>query len=230
MAGKNKLKKFAEVTSFPNVLEAFAFEDGLLHLNEREKVRMRGQWASRFFGNSHPICLELACGKGEYTLGLAKLYSHRNFIGMDIKGNRIWKGARQAIRNEMANVGFLRSRIEFVNHYFVQGEVSEIWIIFPDPFLKSRDEQRRLTSEPFLDRYRDLLKDQSVLHLKTDSDELFEFTQHSIDMHDNFTLEQVISDIDRQVRSDELAIQTYYEKKHLKNGKTIKYVQARFRQ
>src|SRR5690606_10420911 len=115
------------------------------------------------------------------ALGLARLYPDRNFIGMDIKGNRIWKGAGEALRHEMSNVGFLRSRIEFVNHYFAEDEVSEIWIIFPDPFLKSRDEQRRLTSEPFLDRYRDLLKDQSVLHLKTDSEVLFEFTQTSID-------------------------------------------------
>lgn len=228
MAGKNKLKKFAEVTAFPNVLEAFAFEDGLLHLNESEKVRMKGQWGTRFFGSSHPICLELACGKGEYTLGLARLYPDRNYIGMDIKGNRIWKGAGEALRHQLTNVGFLRSRIEFVNHYFAEDEISEIWIIFPDPFLRSRDEQRRLTSEPFLDRYRDLLKDQSVLHLKTDSDALFEFSLSSIDAHENFTLELVKPDIDRLPRTDELAIKTYYEKKHLENGKTIKYIQARF--
>lgn len=98
MAGKNKLRQFAEVTSFPNVLEAFSFDDGYLHLNEDEKIQMKGLWASEFFGNDHPVCLELACGKGEYTLGLARLYPQCNFVGVDIKGNRIWKGAREALQ------------------------------------------------------------------------------------------------------------------------------------
>ncbi len=229
MAGKYKLRQFAEVTSFPNVLEAFDFEDGLLNISRDKQVRMKGAWRDRFFGNDHPLCLELACGKGEYSVGLARLYPHRNFVGVDIKGNRIWKGASEAIHHNLANVGFLRSRIEFINHYFSQEEVSEIWIVFPDPFLRYRDHKRRLTSRPFLDRYRDLLKDQSILHLKTDSEELYRYTLSTIEAHENFTLEIAESDIDQHPRSEELAIRTYYEKQHIGNGKTIKYIRARFR-
>lgn len=228
MAGKNKLKKFAEITSFPNVLEAFTFEDGLLHINDREMVRMKGQWGADFFGNSGPICLELACGKGEYSIGLAKLHPDRNYIGMDIKGNRIWRGARHALENELSNVGFLRSRIEFINHYFAEDEIAEIWIVFPDPFLRARDENRRLTSIPFLDRYGDLLRNGAKLHLKTDSQELFDFTLETIQEHPQFRLESVIPDVDLSERSPELSIQTFYERKHLRDGKSIKYIRAHF--
>lgn len=228
MAGKNKLRQFAEVTSFPNVLEAFDFEDGLLNVSEVEKVHIKGEWASRFFGNNHPLCLELACGKGEYSVGLAELYPQRNYIGMDIKGNRIWKGASEAILHNLDNVGFLRSRIEFINHYFMKEEVSEIWIVFPDPFLRYRDENRRLTSRPFLDRYRDLLASQSALHLKTDSTELFRYTISAIEDHENYTLEEAEDDIDQNPRNEELSIRTHYEKQHMEDGKTIKYIRARF--
>lgn len=229
MAGKSKLKQFAEVTSFPNVLEAFTFDDGWLNINEEDKVRLKGQWATSFFNNEQPVSLELACGKGEYSLGLARLNPERNYIGMDIKGNRIWKGAREAINQELTNVGFLRSRIEFINDYFDEDEVSEMWIVFPDPFLRCRDENRRLTSRPFLDRYRDLLANQSTLHLKTDSEELFQFTIRSIEQHENFSLDDFDPDIDRSIRSEELAIKTYYELQHIEEGKSIKYIRARFR-
>ena len=227
MSAKGKLKKFAAITSFPNVLEAFTFDDGYLHADVNEKVKMQGKWGSQFFGNDHPLCLELCCGKGEYTLGLAELYPERNHIGMDIKGNRIWKGARKAIKNNMNNVGFLRSRIEFIDVYFDKDEVSEIWIIFPDPFLKSRDANRRLTSKPFLDRYLKVMKDGGYLHLKTDSDVLYEYTLNSIDQHENYQIEFHDPDIDHTPRSEEMAIKTYYEKQHLQNQKKIKYIRAR---
>lgn len=228
MAGKGKLRKFAEITSFPNVLEAFTFDDGYLHADEDSKILMKGKWRTEFFKNDRSLCLELACGKGEYALGLGALYPDRNFVGVDIKGNRIWKGARRAIREDMDNIGFLRSRIEFLNVYFAQDEVSEIWIVFPDPFLKTRDTNRRLTSGPFLDRYRDVLQDQALLHLKTDSDELYEYTLESIGQHPNYDIVTHDPDIDCEMRSDELAIRTYYEKQHMEQGKKIKYVQARF--
>ena len=228
MAGKNKLRRFAEITSLPNVLEAFTFDDGLLNINDSEKIRLKGQWGEAFFNNSHPIGLELACGKGEYTLGLGQMYPYRNYIGMDIKGNRIWKGAREAIQTGLNNVGFLRSRIEFINHYFDEDEISEIWIIFPDPFLRLRDVKRRLTSMPFLDRYTRLLIDGALLHLKTDSDELFEFSQKTIHAHPHFSLIEVNEDVDRFGRSDEMAIRTYYEDMHLQEGKSIKYIRAQF--
>jgi len=222
-----KLKKFADITSFPNVMEAFTFGDGLLHADMNKKVKMKGRWSSHFFGNGHPLCLELACGKGEYTIGLAGLYPARNFIGMDVKGTRIWKGARQAFERNMQNVGFLRSRIEFIDTYFDKGEVAEIWIVFPDPFLKPRDENRRLTAQPFLDRYLHVLENGANLHLKTDSDELYEFTLDSIDQHANYQIEFHEADIDRSPRSEELAIKSFYEKQHLKNHKKIKYIRAR---
>lgn len=228
MAGKGKLKKFAEITSFPNVLEAFTFDDGYLHADADQKIRIKGNWATQFFESNHPLCLELACGKGEYALGLAQLYPDRNFVGVDIKGNRIWKGARRAIRESHDNVGFLRSRIEFINTYFEENEVSEIWIVFPDPFLRTRDANRRLTSGPFLDRYRDLLQDQASVHLKTDSDVLYEYTLESIGQHPHFDIITHNPDIDREIRSEELAIQTFYEKQHLAEGKKIKYIKARF--
>lgn len=228
MAGKGKLKKFAEITSFPNVLEAFTFDDGYLHADEDTRIRIKGKWKREFFKNDRSLCLELACGKGEYALGLGALYPDRNFIGVDIKGNRIWKGARRAIREGLDNVGFLRSRIEFINMYFVQDEVSEIWIVFPDPFLKIRDTNRRLTSGPFLDRYRGLLQDQALIHLKTDSDELYEYSLESIGNHPNYDIVTHNPDIDLKERSEELAIRTFYEKQHLEKGKKIKYIQAQF--
>lgn len=226
MAGKQKLKKFAELTSFPNVLEAFTYDDGYLHANAIEKVLMTGSWASQFFKNDHPLTLELGCGKGEYSTGLAKLYPSQNFIGVDIKGNRLWTGAYYAIDNEIDNVGFLRSKIEFIDSYFEEDEVSGIWIIFPDPFLKSRDMNRRLTSQPFLDKYCKILRNGSHLHLKTDSEELYDFTLKSIAQHENFRVVVENSDIDRSPRSDELAIKTFYEKQHIRDGKKIRYIRC----
>lgn len=227
MAGKRKLKKFADVTSFSNVLEAFTYDEGYLHVSADERIQIKGLWSSRFFKNENPIHLELACGKGEYTLGLADLYPDRNYVGIDIKGNRIWTGAKRALHDEVENVGFLRSRIEFLESYFEEDEASEIWIIFPDPFLKSKDENRRLTSVPFLDRYRKVLKNGSLLHLKTDNEPLYMYTLESIEAHDDFKIEYKNPDIDRSARSEELAIKTYYEKQHLKDGRKIKYIRAR---
>ncbi|MBY5957822.1 tRNA (guanosine(46)-N7)-methyltransferase TrmB [Membranicola marinus] len=229
MSGKGKLKKFAEITSFPNVLEAFTFENGYLNADAETKVYIKGKWGTDFFDEDRPISLELACGKGEYTVGLARLFPGRNFVGVDIKGNRIWKGARQAIRENLDNAGFLRSRIEFLSTYFAPDEVAEIWIIFPDPFLRLRDSNRRLTSSEFLDRYKEVLKDGALIHLKTDSDELYEYSLESISRHPHFEMVTSSADIDQVERSVELSIRTYYEQQHLAAGKKIKYIRARFR-
>lgn len=227
MSRKNKLQKFAEISAFSNVLEAFTFEDGYLHANPDEKVKYTGNWSREFFKNENPLFLELACGKGEYTLGLSALYPDRNFIGMDIKGNRIWKGAKRALQEERKNVGFVRSRIEFITSYFGSEEIDGIWITFPDPFLKERDERRRLTSPEFLDRYTEILKDGGRLHLKTDDDQLYYFSLETLQAHPAYRIEAYSPDIYKSSQTPpELEIRTFYEQQHLTDGKTIKYIRA----
>ncbi|MCH8332105.1 MAG: tRNA (guanosine(46)-N7)-methyltransferase TrmB, partial [Bacteroidetes bacterium] len=163
MKGK-KIKRFAEISTFPNVHEHTQFSD------ERENG-MRGNW-SEVFDNNNPIVLELACGKGEYTLALSELFPEKNIIGIDIKGNRIWKGAKTALDKNIKNVAFLRIEIEKLSLYFEKEEVDEIWITFPDPFLKKSKSKKRLTSPRFLGVFRRVLKRNGLVHLKTDSDVL----------------------------------------------------------
>lgn len=214
---KNKLKRFQEIGEFSNVIELSDFDS--------DEEKPRGRWHDDVFGNDNPITLELACGKGEYTLGLAHLNPDRNYVGIDIKGARIWKGAKRALQREMNNVRFLRIYIDHLAEYFSPGEVDEIWITFPDPYLKPSNSSKRLTSPKFLEIYRKVLKPGAHIHLKTDSDSLFDFTQKVVEseeliLHD--LVENVYED-----RPDEIVlttIQTFYEKSHLEEGRTIHYI------
>jgi len=224
--GKNKLKKFSDLRSIPNVYENFNPEDHYLTNGEDEKVEMKGKWRSDFFKNENPIVLELACGKGEYSIGLAQMYPHKNFIGVDIKGARIWNGANQAIEENLNNVAFLRTRIELITDYFEKNEIDEIWIIFPDPFLKKSKSNRRLTSNAFINKYREILKPSGLIHLKTDSPQLYDFTLETISKDDKCVINYQNDNIYAiDLAYKELIIKTYYEKSHLEDGRTIKYVQ-----
>jgi tRNA (guanine-N7-)-methyltransferase len=183
---------------------------------------MKGRWNELFFKNDHPVVLELGCGKGEYTLGLAQLFPGKNFIGIDIKGARMWQGAKQALEKRLANVAFLRTHIELVNHFFAPGEVSEIWITFPDP--QMRKVSKRMTSARFMKLYREILNDNGVVHLKTDSHFMFAYTCEMIRAND-FPVEVETDDLYHSGFADEiLSIQTFYEQQWLERGLSIKYI------
>lgn len=224
--GKDKLKRFAEVAEFPNVLEP-TWDDAY-----NNEYPLKGKWAKDFFKNDNPIVLELACGGGEYTVGLAQLHPDKNFMGIDIKGNRIWKGAKIALETGLNNVGFLRTRIDFIENFFTENEISEIWITFPDPQREKNRARKRLTNSMFLGRYRKFLAKNGKLRLKTDSTFLYEFTKEII-ATENLTALVDSNDIynklcpaqPESILTKELAIKTYYEKKWLKEGKLIKYLE-----
>jgi tRNA (guanine-N7-)-methyltransferase len=223
MGRKNKLKRFADVATFPNVFELTGREEFLVSNGEGEARDMKGKWAREYFRNNHPLILELACGKGEYTLALASRDPSHNFIGVDIKGARIWKGARRGLEDKVLNAAFLRTRIEFIEHYFAPGEVESIWITFPDPFEGKTN--RRLTSSPFLDRYRKILKPGGTINLKTDSELLYEFTLEVIHADPQCNLIYNNADIYNGPLYDPILEQkTYYELKHLAGGKKITYI------
>lgn len=229
MAARNKLQKFAEIVSFPNVYENYnPKQPGLVGINH-QPVDLKGKWKSHF-KNDHPIVLELACGRGEYSLGLGEMYPRRNFIGVDVKGARIWKGAKMALDAKMDNVAFLRTRIEQINLFFAKDEVDEIWITFPDPFLKDSKENRRLTSPNFLKRYKDFLKPKGLINLKTDSPELYEYTKGVLEADDQIEVVYDNDDIySKELVFPELELKTYYEKSHLLDGRLIKFIRFRFR-
>ncbi|WP_353127788.1 tRNA (guanosine(46)-N7)-methyltransferase TrmB [Parapedobacter pyrenivorans] len=209
--GKDKLKKFAEISTFANVLQ---LEEG---------KPKKGQWAFSQFGNERPIVLELACGKGEYTVNMAKLFPDKNFIGIDYKGNRIWRGAKTALEEGLANVAFLRIQIETILDYFASGEVSEIWITFPDPQPQQSREKKRLTNPAFLNVYQQILVPNGIMHLKTDNDGLYAYTIEKLAELELPVYSQT-TDLYRSDLVDEvLAIKTYYEKKYLQ-VKNINYV------
>ncbi len=214
--GKDKLRRFAEITAFENVIE---LEDG--------KV-LKGHWAENHFKNNNPLILELGCGKGEYTVNLARLYPDINFIGIDYKGNRIWRGAKTALEENISNVAFLRIQIENLLDYFSENEVSEIWITFPDPQPQISREKKRLTSIRFLDMYKNVLKKGGPVHLKTDSDLLYIFTASKINELSLIT-QISTNDLYKSSFADEiLSIKTYYEKKYLANDKNINYLKFSF--
>ena len=226
MGKKNKLKKFAEVASFPNVYENMDPKEPALMGAEETLVDLKSKWKSDHFGNDHPITLELACGGGEYTLELAERYPDRNFIGVDIKGARIWKGAKKALGRKLANVAFLRTRIEQIACFFDAEEVDEIWITFPDPYLKKSKKNKRLTSPRFIAEYRKFLKPDGLIHLKTDEPNLYQYTLETILEDQKCKLNYYSPDIySAPLLIPELATQTYYEKMHLEEGKKIKYIQ-----
>ncbi|GAA4804080.1 tRNA (guanosine(46)-N7)-methyltransferase TrmB [Olivibacter ginsenosidimutans] len=214
--GKDKLRKFAEIATFSNVLQ---LDEGQV---------MKGQWARAHFGNTHPIVLELACGKGEYAVNLAKRFPEKNFIGIDYKGNRIWRGAKTALEEGVNNVAFLRIQIENLLDYFDQEEVDEIWITFPDPQPQVSREKKRLTSDKFLVRYRNVLRKGGCINLKTDNDGLYTYTLEKIKAL-GLVLHAHTTDIyHSDVWNEELAIQTYYEKKYLAHQKNINYLRFSF--
>ncbi len=222
---KNKLQKFAEMYEFDHVYQNFSFKKPQLITKDKREVELRGLWQEVHFKNKNPITLELACGKGEYTVGLAASFPERNFIGIDIKGARMWRGARRVKEQQLSNAAFLRTRIELITEFFEKGEVDEIWITFPDPFPKDRDENNRLTSPAFLERYRKVLKKGGKIHLKTDSDSLYAYSCLVPEFYEPLQLIEKNDDIyhtDGELMR-ELEIKTFYEKMHLENGKRIKY-------
>ncbi len=225
MGRKNKLRKFTEILAFPNVYECYNAQEPLLVGPNMEPVDLRGRWNEYYFKNDHPITLELACGGGEYTVGLGERFPERNFIGVDVKGNRLWAGAQAALQANLSNVAFVRTRIEIIEHFFAPDEVAEIWITFADPFPRESKVNRRLTSDNFHQRYRRLLQTGGTVHLKHDDSDFVQFTLDTIAADPQCTLLETNLDIYAAPLSmPELAIQTLYEGKHLANGKTIKYV------
>jgi tRNA (guanine-N7-)-methyltransferase len=219
--GKNKLKKFADMNGYPHV-----FQYPFAALQEKG-FGMKGGWNARFFKNDHPIVLELGCGKGEYTVGLAKLYPNINFIGVDIKGARMWTGAKASLEAGLTNVAFLRTHIELLEYFFEQGEVSEIWLTFPDPQMGKTN--RRMTSARFMQLYGKVLKTGGIIHLKTDSNFLFKYTQAVIGKNRLPTIFQT-DDLYHSGYVDEiLNIQTFYEQQWLARGLSIKYIKFEYR-
>nr|WP_294903196.1 tRNA (guanosine(46)-N7)-methyltransferase TrmB [uncultured Lacibacter sp.] len=207
--GQKKLIRFAEIETFANVLQY--------------PQHMKGQW-STFFKNDHPLTLELACGKGEYAVGLGRLHPQRNFIGIDLKGNRIWVGAKTAIKENLGNVAFVRSQIDLVTNYFDANEVSEIWITFPDPQLRASKHKKRLTHPRFLRLYQQMLKPGGFIHLKTDSPVLYNFTKKVIELF-KLELHEETDDLYKQEnRSEELRIKTHYEGLDIAQSNRIHYL------
>lgn len=226
MSRRNKLAKFAELLTFHNVYENYDPKAPKLIGANGVPVQLKGRWNADHFDNDCGITLELACGRGEYTLGLARLYPRRNFIGVDIKGARIWKGARTALQENLQNAAFLRTRIEQISLFFGPEEIDEIWITFPDPFLRKAKANRRLTAPAFLEKYRQILKPGGLVHLKTDEPSLFHFTLEVIQADPRCQLLHLEEDLSvSSLNLPELAISTYYERIHLREGKAIKYVQ-----
>ena len=218
---KGKLQKFAEMETFPNV-----FQFPYSAMADNKPFAMKGSWRSGYFHNDNPIVLELGCGKGEYTVGLARLFPNVNFIGVDIKGARMHQGAKQALEEKLPNVAFLRTNIEIIDRFFDNDEVQEIWLTFSDPQMKNP--RKRLSSTYFLQRYRHFLTDGGIVHLKTDSNFLFTYTSLMVE-HNKLPLVFKTDDLYHTEGIDEatrqiLGIQTYYESQWIERGLNIKYL------
>ena len=215
--GKNKLARFAENETFANLFQ-LTYEQ-----ITKEGFALKGKWNKEFFKNDNPIVLELGCGKGEYTVGLAKKYPNKNFIGIDIKGARLWRGCKTSNEDKMTNVAFVRTHIQMIESYFAQNEVSEIWITFPDPQLKKPN--KRLTCERFLSLYKNILKSEGIVHLKTDSQELYEYTKDEVLIPTKREILYNTNDLyNSDFKEDVIEIQTFYEAMYLKIGKPITYL------
>lgn len=224
MGSKNKLKRFKENETFPNVIQPSREEVF------KDSLGLKGNWRSNFFKNDNPIVLELGCGKGEYTVNLAKRYPDKNFIGIDIKGARFWRGAKTAVEENLLNVAFIRTQIELVDLIFDEGEVDEIWITFPDPQIKYRRTKHRMTNPDFLQKYRKILKPDGVVNLKTDSEFMHGYTLGVLGaLNEHIELSQHDVYGDQSMPDDVTSIQTFYEKQYLEEGKKITYLRFRFR-
>lgn len=206
---QKKLQRFAEIKTFSNVLEY--------------PENMPGKW-NVFFKNEHPIIVELGCGKGEYTVALAKFFTNKNFIGVDIKGNRIWAGAKNALENKLHNAAFLRTQIEMIEKYFSPNEVDEIWITFPDPQLRNSKASKRLTHPRFLRLYKNFLKPGALIHVKTDSPQLYNFTKTVIDLYQLPFISAIDDVYNNATISDELKIKTHYEALDIAQSKKVFYL------
>ena len=224
MGSKNKLKRFKENEKFDNVIQPSREE-----LTD-SKFELKGRWSKDFFKNDHPIVLELGCGKGEYTVELARQNPDKNFIGIDIKGARFWRGAKTALEEGLQNVAFIRTQIELIEYVFAVNEVSEVWITFPDPQIKFKRTKHRLTNTEFLQRYKKILNEDGVMHLKTDSEFMHGYTLgllhgegHEIlyAHHDIYKNEYSPKEV--------TGIQTFYEKQYLEKGKPITYIQFKIK-
>lgn len=224
MSGKRKLEHFAEMKTFPHV-----FEPALEEVFNAD-YHLKGQWAKKVFKNNAPITLELGCGKGEYTVGLAEAFPNKNFIGIDIKGARMWRGAKTVLEEGIKNAAFLRTRIEFITACFAQNEIDEIWITFPDPQKKDRREKKRLTGPLFISRYAQFLKPDGIIHLKTDSDFFYDFSLNEVKRNGYPILEQTdnlyqekMASLDKRTQ-EILSIKTHYEKLFTEKGHKIHYL------
>ncbi len=222
--GKDKLKRFAAIKTFANVYEPVM----------GEPFAQKGFWRSMVFKNDNPIILELGCGKGEYAVGMGRHFAKKNFIGVDLKGNRIYIGAKQALESNLKNVAFLRTRIDFILDYFSEGEVDEIWLTFSDP--QPQKARKRLSSPIFTARYKKILKPSGIIHMKTDSNVLFDYTLAQIEEHGHQMLEcypdlyaNLPTDLDAQTK-DIFHIKTYYEEYFSKRGHVIKYCKFKLAQ
>lgn len=219
MGSKNKLKRFKENETFGNVIQPTREEilKGDFHL--------KGKWAKEFLHNDLPVVLELGCGKGEYCIGLSQFYSGKNFIGIDIKGARFWRGAKTALEKEISRVGFIRTQIELIDLLFAENEVDEIWITFPDPQLKYKRTKHRLTNPAFLEKYKKILKPGGTVHLKTDSEFMHGYTLGLLQGlgHDILYSHHDIYN-NQHAPEEAIAIQTFYEKQYLEHNKPITYI------
>ncbi len=231
MSGKQKLQRFAEIKTLPNVVETpldFIMPEknsGIL-----KKHPMAGKWKSHFFKNNNPLVLELGCGRGEYSVGLGAKYPNKNILGIDIKGARLWRGAKTAHETPLPNVGFLRTRIDFITAFFEPGEVDEIWITFPDPQPQQNRVRKRLTSALFTQRYREVMMPNGIIHLKTDSTLLYEYTIEQIAdngfkclVHTADLYGELLENLDADTQ-EILSIKTHYEGIFSKKGFKIKYI------
>lgn len=214
--GKNKLQKFADMAAYPHVFE-YPYS-----VAENIPFEMKGKWHENFFKNNNPIVLELGCGRGEYTVGLGRMFPDKNFIAVDIKGARMWSGATESISEGLTNVAFLRTNIEIIERFFAEGEVSEIWLTFSDPQMKKAT--KRLTSTYFMNRYRQFLKPDGIIHVKTDSNFMFTYTRYMIE-ENKLPVLFITEDLyHSNLVDDILGIKTYYEQQWLDRGLSIKYI------
>lgn len=224
MGSKNKLKRFKENETFANVFQPTREEV------TSDSFALKGKWNADFFKNDHPLVIELGCGKGEYTIGLAERYPNKNFIGIDIKGARFWRGAKTAVDSRMANVAFVRTQIELIDHIFANHEVDEIWITFPDPQIKYKRTKHRMTNADFLALYQKILKPGGLVNLKTDSEFMHGYTLGLLHGAGHEVLYANHNVYENHGAPDEVtAIQTFYEKQYLEKNKAITYIRFRIK-